>query len=304
MKKILLSLLLLLIGVAGVNAQAKKAKRDTLYTITASRIHIVDGKPTSDFTIYNLKWADTLWNVSRDLDMEQPNLAIKNYRWYFYDANKRLNRFERYINEKLDRRILYRIENNLLAQREHFQLNGTDTVLTRKDVITNDANGRASKIKVYDGKGKSIASLSYSYDAKGNEVKMKASMKVILDAFTFNEVKMKASMKVILDADSTFSRQTAYTYDSVGRVAKKMVKSVKADKQKENILYTYTYNKEGKLESTTRYDEMGKMLGKEEIVYYSGRISQRKYYNSGGMLTENLAFRYRKFGASLDNNMY
>lgn len=286
MKKILLSLLLLLIGVAGVNAQAKKAKRDTLYTITASRIHIVDGKPTSDFTIYNLKWADTLWNVSRDLDMEQPNLAIKNYRWYFYDANKRLNRFERYINEKLDRRILYRIENNLLAQREHFQLNGTDTVLTRKDVITNDANGRASKIKVYDGKGKSIASLSYSYDAKGNEVKM------------------KASMKVILDADSTFSRQTAYTYDSVGRVAKKMVKSVKADKQKENILYTYTYNKEGKLESTTRYDEMGKMLGKEEIVYYSGRISQRKYYNSGGMLTENLAFRYRKFGASLDNNMY
>lgn len=286
MKKILLSLLLLLIGVAGVNAQAKKAKRDTLYTITASRIHIVDGKPTSDFTIYNLKWADTLWNVSRDLDMEQPNLAIKNYRWYFYDANKRLNRFERYINEKLDRRILYRIENNLLAQREHFQLNGTDTVITRKDVITNDANGRASKIKVYDGKGKSIASLSYSYDAKGNEVKM------------------KASMKVILDADSTFSRQTAYTYDSVGRVAKKMVKSVKADKQKENILYTYTYNKEGKLESTTRYDEMGKMLGKEEIVYYSGRISQRKYYNSGGMLTENLAFRYRKFGASLDNNMY
>jgi len=220
------------------------------------------------------------------LDMEQPNLAIKNYRWYFYDANKRLNRFERYINEKLDRRILYRIENNLLAQREHFQLNGTDTVLTRKDVITNDANGRASKIKVYDGKGKSIASLSYSYDAKGNEVKM------------------KASMKVILDADSTFSRQTAYTYDSVGRVAKKMVKSVKADKQKENILYAYTYNKEGKLESTTRYDEMGKMLGKEEIVYYSGRISQRKYYNSGGMLTENLAFRYRKFGASLDNNMY
>lgn len=286
MKKILLSLLLLLIGVAGVNAQAKKAKRDTLYTITASRIHIVDGKPTSDFTIYNLKWADTLWNVSRDLDMEQPNLAIKNYRWYFYDANKRLNRFERYINEKLDRRILYRIENNLLAQREHFQLNGTDTVLTRKDVITNDANGRASKIKVYDGKGKSIASLSYSYDAKGNEVKM------------------KASMKVILDADSTFSRQTAYTYDSLGRVAKKMVKSVKADKQKENILYVYTYNKEGKLESTTRYDEMGKMLGKEEIVYYSGRISQRKYYNSEGVLTENLAFRYRKFGASLDNNMY
>jgi len=286
MKKILLSLLLLLIGVAGVNAQAKKAKRDTLYTITASRLHIVDGKPTSDFTIYNLKWADTLWNVSRDLDMEQPNLAIKNYRWYFYDANKRLNRFERYINEKLDRRILYRIENNLLAQREHFQLNGTDTVLTRKDVITNDANGRASKIKVYDGKGKSIASLSYSYDAKGNEVKM------------------KASMKVILDADSTFSRQTAYTYDSLGRVAKKMVKSVKADKQKENILYVYTYNKEGKLESTTRYDEMGKMLGKEEIVYYSGRISQRKYYNSEGVLTENLAFRYRKFGASLDNNMY
>lgn len=286
MKKILLSLLLLLIGVASVKAQAKKAKRDTLYTITASRIHIVDGKPTSDFTIYNLKWADTLWNVSRDLDMEQPNLAIKNYRWYFYDANKRLNRFERYINEKLDRRILYRIENNLLAQREHFQLNGTDTVLTRKDVITNDANGRASKIKVYDGKGKSIASLSYSYDAKGNEVKM------------------KASMKVILDADSSFSRQTAYTYDSLGRVAKKMVKSVKADKQKESILYTYTYNKEGKLESTTRYDEMGKMLGKEEIVYYSGRISQRKYYNSEGVLTENLAFRYRKFGASLDNNMY
>ncbi|WP_047444856.1 hypothetical protein [Alistipes sp. ZOR0009] len=286
MKKILLSLLLLLIGVAGVNAQAKKAKRDTLYTITASRLHIVDGKPTSDFTIYNLKWADTLWNVSRDLDMEQPNLAIKNYRWYFYDANKRLNRFERYINEKLDRRILYRIESNLLAQREHFQLNGTDTVLTRKDVITNDANGRASKIKVYDGKGKSIASLSYSYDAKGNEVKM------------------KASMKVILDADSTFSRQTTYTYDSLGRVAKKMVKSVKADKQKENILYAYTYNKEGKLESTTRYDEMGKMLGKEEIVYYSGRISQRKYYNSEGVLTENLAFRYRKFGASLDNNMY
>lgn len=286
MKKILLSLLLLLIGVAGVNAQAKKAKRDTLYTITASRLHIVDGKPTSDFTIYNLKWADTLWNVSRDLDMEQPNLAIKNYRWYFYDAKKRLNRFERYINEKLDRRILYRIENNLLAQREHFQLNGTDTVLTRKDVITNDANGRASKIKVYDGKGKSIASLSYSYDAKGNEVKM------------------KASMKVILDADSSFSRQTAYTYDSLGRIAKKMVKSVKADKQKENILYAYTYNKEGKLESTTRYDEMGKMLGKEEIVYYSGRISQRKYYNSEGVLTENLAFRYRKFGASLDNNMY
>lgn len=276
----------MLIGVAGVNAQAKKAKRDTLYTITASRLHIVDGKPTSDFTIYNLKWADTLWNVSRDLDMEQPNLAIKNYRWYFYDANKRLNRFERYINEKLDRRILYRIENNLLAQREHFQLNGTDTVLTRKDVITNDANGRASKIKVYDGKGKSIASLSYSYDAKGNEVKM------------------KASMKVILDADSSFSRQTAYTYDSLGRVAKKMVKSVKADKQKESILYAYTYNKEGKLESTTRYDEMGKMLGKEEIVYYSGRISQRKYYNSEGVLTENLAFRYRKFGASLDNNMY
>jgi len=287
MKKILLSLLLLLIGVAGVNAQAKKAKRDTLYTITASRIHIVDGKPTSDFTIYNLKWADALWNVSRDLDMEQPNLAIKNYRWYFYDANKRLNRFERYINEKLDRRILYRIENNLLAQREHFQLNGTDTVLTRKDVITNDANGRTSKIKVYNGKGKSIASLSYSYDAKGNEVKM------------------KASMKVILDADSSFSRQqTAYTYDSLGRVAKKMVKSVKADKQKESILYAYTYNKDGKLESTTRYDEMGKMLGKEEIVYYSGRISQRKYYNSEGVLTENLAFRYRKFGASLDNNMY
>ncbi len=46
------------------------------------------------------------------------------------------------------------------------------------------------------------------------------------------------------------------------------------------------------------------MLGKEEIVYYSGRVSQRKYYDDRGVLYENMAYRYRKFGASLDNDMY
>lgn len=286
MKRLSLCLLLVALGSTIAFAQAKKAKRDTLYTITASRIHIVDGKPTENFTIYNLQWADTLWNVSRDLDLEQPNLAIKNYRWYFYDAGKHLTRFDRYINEKLDRRILYKLENNRISQRDHYQLSGNDTIITRKDMIATDANGRVSKIKVFDGKGKSIASASYTYDAKGNEIKM------------------KSSMKIILDADSLFSRQTVYTYDSVGRVSKKVVKSVKADKSKESMLYVFSYNKEGKLESTTRFDENGKMVGKEEIIYYSGRISQRKFYNSEGTLIENRAFRYRKFGASIDNNMY
>jgi hypothetical protein len=266
--------------------QAKKAKRDTLYTITQSRIHIKDGQPTSEFDIINLKWADTLWHVSRDLDMEQPNLAINNYRWFFYNKDKNLTRFERYVAQKLDRRILYKLQNGLLTEREHYQLNGTDTVLVRRDLLSRGSNGLVSKIKVVDGKGKTIASESYRYDSRGNEVKK------------------KASMKVILDADSVFSRQTTYTYDSAGRIATRNVSLVKSDKSKDFTAYVYSYNKDGKLQLTTKYDKWGKMIGKEEIIYYSGRVSQRKYYDGNGVLYENMAYRYRKFGASLDNDMY
>jgi hypothetical protein len=278
--------LILLVACAIAFGQAKKAKRDTLYTITQSRIHIKDGKPTDAFDIINLKWADTLWHVSRDLDMEQPNLAINNYRWFFYDKDKNLTRFERYVAQKLDRRIVYKLQNGLATEREHYQLEGKDTMLFRRDLLSRGGNGWVSSIKVVDAKGKKIATQSYNYDDKGNEVKM------------------KASMKVILDADSALSRQTTYTYDSVGRVAKKIVKLVKADKSKDYTLYAYTYNKDGKLQLTSRFDANGKQLGKEEIIYYSGRVSQRKYYDGNGTLYENMAYRYRKFGASLDNDMY
>lgn len=285
MKKITITLILL-VACAATFGQTKKAKRDTLYTITQSRIHIKDGQPTNEFDIINLKWADTLWHVSRDLDMEQPNLAINNYRWFFYDKDKNLARFECYVAQKLDRRIIYKYQNRLLTEREHYQLSGKDTVLVRRDLLSRGGNGWVSKIKVVNAKGKTIASESYSYDARGNEVKK------------------KASMKEVLDADSVFSRQTTYTYDSVGRVAKKAVKLVKADKSKDFTLYAYTYNKDGKLQLTSRFDANGKLFGKEEIIYYSGRVSQRKYYDGNGVLYENMAYRYRKFGASLDNDMY
>jgi len=285
MKRTILTLILLVVC-AFAFGQTKKAKRDTLYTITQSRIHIKDGQPTNTFDIINLKWADTLWHVSRDLDMEQPNLAINNYRWFFYDKDKNLIRFERYVAQKLDRRIVYKLNNGLVAEREHYQLSGNDTVLVRRDLLTRGGNGWVSKIKVVDAKGKTIATESYSYDARGNEVKM------------------KASMKVVLDADSVLSRQTTYTYDSAGRIATRNVKLVKSDKSKDFTAYVYTYNKDGKLQLTTRYDAWGKMLGKEEIIYYSGRVSQRKYYDDRGVLYENMAYRYRKFGASLDNDMY
>ncbi len=285
MKRTTLTLILLVVCTIAFG-QAKKAKRDTLYTITQSRIHIKDGQPTNEFDIINLKWADTLWHVSRDLDMEQPNLAINNYRWFFYDRDKNLTRFERYVAQKLDRRILYRYQNRLLTEREHYQLSGNDTVLVRRDLLSRGGNGWVSSIKVVDAKGKKIATQSFSFDEKGNEVKM------------------KASMKVALDADSVLNRQTTYTYDSVGRIAKKAVKLVKADKSKDFTLYAYTYNKDGKLQLTSRFDANGKLLGKEEIIYYSGRVSQRKYYDGNGVLYENMAYRYRKFGASLDNDMY
>lgn len=285
MKKILLSILL--IAVCSISfGQQKKAKRDTLFTITQSRIHIKDGQPTNEFDIINLKWADTLWHVSRDLDMEQPNLAINNYRWFFYDKDRKLTRFERYVAQKLDRRIVYKLKNGWPYEREHYQLSGSDTVLFCRDIISRDALGRVSKIKVVNAKGKTIASESYKYDARGNEVKK------------------KASMKVVLDADSVLSRQTTYRYDSAGRITLKSVKLVKADRSKDFIAYVFEYNKEGKLQMTSRFDKWGKLLGKEEIVYYSGRISQRKYYNEKNDLVENMAYRYRKFGASLDNDMY
>lgn len=270
---------------SGVNAQAKKAKRDTLYTITMSKIRLVDGKPTTEFDIVNLKWADTLWHVSRDLDFTS-TMAIKNYRWFFYDKNHNVTRFERYVNEKLDRRIVYQVENGLRQSCNHYMLSKGDTILVRKDIFTRDAAGRVVKVKVTDGSGKTIASEVYGYDAKGNEVKK------------------KAKMKVMLDADSVLNRQSTYAYDSLGRIIKKAVKIKDADGTNTEQQFAYTYNKEGKLERTTRYDKAGKMLDKEEIIYYSGRISQRKFYNADGTLTENLAFRYRKFGASIDNNMY
>jgi|GEM_PF-6134426 len=285
MTKTCLTILILSISLMSFG-QTKKAKRDTLYTITQSRIFIKDGKPTDQFEIVNLKWADTLWRVSRDLDMEQPNLAINNYRWFFYDKDGRITRFERYIAQKLDRRILYRYENGSLAQRDHYNLNGNDTVVFQKDLISRNSNGLVSKIKVVDDKGKSIASFSYSYDAKGKEVKM------------------KGSMKRLLDQDSVLNRQQTYSYDSLGRIASKVVKQTKSDKSSSYTRYVYTYTNEGKLSTTTRYDADSKLLGKEEIVYYSGRVSQRKIYDSNGVLVDNQAFRYRKFGASIDNDMY
>lgn len=287
MKRLILAILIVAACLSTVNAQTqKKAKRDTLYTITASKLKIVDGKPTDDFAIYNLKWADTLWNVSRDLDLEQPNLAIKNYRWYFYDKAHKKIRFERYVNERLDRRVRYIYDNSGLATLEHYQLNGADTVLVRKDILTRDSKGRVAKVKAVDGREKAIAACSYSYDEFGNEIKM------------------KASMKFSLDADSVLNRQSSYVYDSLGRVVKKCVTTISQNKDKAYVCYVYTYTGNGKLESTTRYGKNGKMIGKEEIIYYSGRVSQRKFYDSDGMLTENLAFRYRKFGSSVDNNMY
>lgn len=287
MKKVLLSLVLVVACLA-VSAQAsktKKAKRDTLYTITASKIHIVDGKPTNDFSIYNLKWADTLWNVTRDLDMEQPNLAIKNYRWYFYDSQKRVSRFERYLNEKFDRRVVYLYTGELLSECKHYQLSDKDTTLIRTDQVSR-LDGKVSKIKVVSPVGKTMATFSYKYDEKGNEIKM------------------KASMRTLIDPDSVYSRQATYKYNAEGKVEQKQVTTVKADKSKETIKFQYAYNKDGKLELTSKFDGAGKSLGKEELIYYSGRLSQRKIYDASGLLIENQAFRYRKFGASSDNDMY
>lgn len=282
--------LLLLLGVmAGANAQQltkKLGKRDTLYTITMSKIIIVDGKPTDKFDIVNLKWADTLWHVSRDLDFT-PKMSIKDYRWFFYDKNFNTTRFERYVDEKLALRTVNVFNSqNQLTERRHYTLSNGDTVLFRHDVVASNGKGQPTKIDIFDGSNKKIASETYVYDANGNELRK------------------KAKMKALLDADSVYSRQTAYVYDSVGRIAQKTVAAVNGDKSKSKIRYEYTYNKDGKLASIAQYNSAGNMLGKEEIIYHSGRVSQRKYYNSDSVLVENLAYRYRKFGASLDHDMY
>ncbi len=272
-----LSVLALLFGYLPLLSHSQGIKPSNVHRVTVtSRYVIEDGERTSQFNAVNQEIYDSLGRLHADIDFDWETRYPNNYRWHFYDSML-LVRTEHYIDEKLDRRVIYEYHSDTLVSGEfHYTRQGEDTLLYKVIKYSYNQEGLPESIEALNSSGRRLFRVRSSYDETGTEIRRRVSGR-------------RGGPE---DGISRLDREAEY--DSLGFLVYEKVQLRMSDRSRKEYTRRYRYDDRGNLVEKLESDQNGDPVSRIEFGWQRdrNRLAQIRYYDAEGNLEKFLAKRY------------
>lgn len=272
-----MSVLILLFGSLPLLSHSQGIKPSNVYRVTVtSRYVIENGERTNQFNAVNQKIYDSLGRFHTDIDFDRETRYPNNYRWHFYDSML-LVRTEYYINEKLDRRVVYEYNRDTLVSAEtHYRRQGRDTLLYKVVKYSYNQEGLPESIEVRNSSGRRLFRVRSSFDETGTEIRRRVSGR-------------RGEPE---DGIRRMDREAEY--DSLGFLVYEKVRLRMIDRNRKEYSRKYKYDDRGNLIEKLEVDQNGDQVSRIEYGWQRdrNRLAQIRYYDGEGNLEKFLAKRY------------
>jgi len=272
-----LSVLALLILHLPLLSYSQGIRPSNIYRVTVtSRYVIENGERTSQFNAVSQEIYDSLGRLHTDIDFDRETSYPGNYRWHFYDSML-LVRTEYYIDEKLDRRVVYEYnKDTLVSGKLHYSPRGEDTLLVKVMNYSYNPEGLPERIEALNSSGRRLFRVRSSFDETGIEIR-----------------RMVSGRRG--DPDDRIRRlDREAEYDSLGLLVYEKVKLRMSDRSRNEYTRRYQYDDRGNIIEMLELDQDGDQVSRIEYGWQQdrNRLAQIRYYDAEGNLEKFMAKRY------------
>ena len=272
-----MSLLALLFGCLPLLSYSQGVKPSNVYRVTVtSRYVIENGERTNQFNAVNQEIYDSLGRLHTDIDFDWETRYPNNYRWHFYDSML-LVRTEHYIDENLDRRVVYEYNRDTLVSVElHYRQQGEDILLVKVVNYSYNKQGLPERTGALNSSGRRLFRVRSSFDEAGTEIRRRVSGR-------------RGEPE---DGIRRMDREAEY--DSLGLLVYEKVQLRMSDRSRKEYTRRYQYDGRGNLIEKLEMDQNGDQVRRIEYGWQQNRnrLAQIRYYDGEGNLEKFLAKRY------------
>ncbi len=270
---ILLSLLLLL----NLTSHSQGVKPRNVYRVTVtSRYVLEDGERTNKFYAINQEIYDSLGRLHTEIDYDWETRYPNNYRWHFFDSML-LVRTEYFVNERLDRRVVFEYDSDTLVTREfHYELQDEDTILVKTLDYSRNADGLPELVVARNDAGRRLYRARSTFDEKGAEIRRRVTGRRG-------------------DPDDRIRRLDRESeYDSLGLLVSETVQLRMADGARDRYTRKYRYDGQENIIGMLELDDNGNQVKRIEYTYQPrrNRLQRIIYYDKNDQIEKYLAKRY------------
>ncbi len=272
-----MSVLILLFGFLPLLSHSQGIKPSNVYRVTVTSRYIVEnGERTNQFSAVNQKIYDSLGRLHTDIDFDWETRYPGHYRWHFYDSML-LVRTEHFVDEKLDRRVVYEYNSDTLVSREiYYKKQGEDTLLYKVMKYSFNQEGLPERIVALNSSGRRLFRVRSSFDESGTEIRRRVSGR-------------RGDPE---DGIRRMDREAEF--DSLGFLVYEKVRLRMSNRANKEYTIKYQYDDRGNLVEKLEMDHNGNQIGRIEYNWQRdrNRLAQIRYYDSEGNLEKFLAKRY------------
>ena len=260
-----------------LTSHSQGIKPQNVYRVTVtSRYVIENGERTDQFYAINQEISDSLGRLHTEIDFDWETRYPNNYRWHYFDSML-LVMTEYYVNEKLDRRVVYEYgaAGNIVSER-HYTVHSGDTALLRNLIFSYNSDRLPVRIDAVDSRGRRLYRVRSTYDEGGIETGRRVSGR-----------RGEPSDGII-----RLDRETEY--DSRGNLISETVRLRMSNRSRSDYTRRFSYDDQNNVVGVTELDNVGNQTGRVEYLYQQNRnrLSQIKYYDRDDRLEKWLAKRY------------
>ncbi len=272
-----LSVLALLFGYLPLFSHSQGKKPSNVYRVTVtSRYVLEDGERTNQFYAVNQEIYGSLGRFHTDIDFDWETRYPNNYRWHFYDSML-LVRTEHYIDEKLDRRVVYEYNKDTLVSGElHYTRKGEDTLLIKVVSYSYNTEGLPERTEALNSSGRRLFRVRSLFDESGTEIRRRVSGR--------RGEPEDGIRRLDREAD----------YDSLGFLVEEKVRLRMSDRSRNEYTRRYRYDDRGNVIEMLELDDRGNQVCRIEYTWQSqrNRLGHISYYDENDQLQKFLAKRY------------
>lgn len=278
-----LSLVTALLFIFCLPALSQGVRPGNVYRVTVtSRYVLEDGELTSQFYAINQEIYDSLGRLHTEVDYDWETHYPNNYRWHFFDSLL-LVRTEHYINEQLDRRVVFKYdEDSLVTEEVHYRLSGSDTLLNKRLIYFYDRNGRVVRTDALNSGGRRLYRARYSYDHRGTETRRR----------------VRGRRGDHEDNIARLDRESEY--DSLEMLASETVRLRMSDRSRDQYTRKYRYDEQQNIIGLIELDDKGNQVMRIEYAWQPqrNRLQRIIYFDEKDNIEKYIAKRYEIYRTS------
>ena len=253
-------------------------KPSNVYRVTVtSRYVLEDGERTSTFYAVNQEISDSLGRMHTEIDFDWETRYPNNYRWHYYDSML-LVRTEYFVDEQMDRRVVFEYNADSLVTRElHYKPQDKDTVLVKTLEYSYNSEGLPRQVEALNDNARRLYRTRISYDDRGTEISRR--------------VRTRRGGKPE-DGITRLDRDTEY--DSLGMLVSETVHLRMASRDRKEYTRKYQYDESQNITEKLELDDRGNQASRTEYVWQArrNRLQRILYYDAYDNLEKYLAKRY------------